>query len=79
MIKFIAEKSTFLYRDSTGREHYRGAVVADTCAELAGVTVIGNVELEFGSVALCADGELCMLDSEGTWHKKDGTAVTADE
>ena len=79
MIKFIAEKSTFLYRDTVGREHYRGAVVADTCAELAGVTVIGSVELGFGSVALCADGELCVLDSEGVWHKKDGTAVTANE
>lgn len=79
MIKFIAEKSTFLYRDTVGREHYRGAVVADTCAELAGVTELGNVVFDFGSVALCADGELCVLDSEGVWHKKDGTAVTANE
>lgn len=79
MVKFIAEKSTFLYRDSTGREHYRGAVVADTCAELAGVTVIRNVVLGFGSVALCGkDGEVCMLMSDGKWYKQStGTEVTA--
>ena len=79
MIKFIVEKSTFLYRDSTGREHYRGAVVADTCAELAGVTVIGTVVLEFGTVALAGkDGEACMLMSDGKWYKQStGTEVTA--
>lgn len=79
MVKFIAEKSTFLYRDTVGREHYRGAVVADTCAELAGVTIIGSVELGFGSVALCGkDGEVCMLMSDGKWYKQStGTEVTA--
>lgn len=74
MKKLIPERSI-----RTGSGKYQAAVYSDTAAELAGVTEIDGVALDCGSVALCADGELCVLDSEGVWHKKDGTAVTANE
>ena len=57
---------------------YISEVYADTWAELAGVTELDGVELDSGSIAYTADGELCVLDSAGVWHKKDGTAVTTN-
>lgn len=58
---------------------YISEVYADTWAELAGVTELDGVELDSGSVAFTADGELCTLDSAGVWHKKDGGAITDSE
>ena len=42
---------------------YFAMLYADTWAELEGVTSAGGVE----------------LDSEGVWHKKDGTAVSSND
>lgn len=71
MIKLIIERSI-----SRGGGVYLGQLYADTYAELAGVTTADGVTLDSGSLALTADGEVCVLDSEGVWHKKDGTAIT---
>lgn len=79
MIKFLKGQSRFLYRDATGKEHFEGVLICDTSAELAGVTEIDGAVLDFGSVALAVrEGEMCVLDSAGTWYKQsDGSEVTA--
>lgn len=64
---------------ATGSGKYREQLYADTASELAGVTEIDGEILDCGSAAICADGELCLLDSAGVWHKKDGTVVTAND
>lgn len=73
MVKLIPEKSM---RCENGK--YMGTLYADTWAELEGVTAAGGVELAPGSGALTADGEACVLDSAGAWHKKDGTVIGND-
>lgn len=76
MVKMIAERSTFLARGKDGKEHFRAQLIADDSAELVGVTGQGDKVFEFGSIALTADGEACMLKSDGTWHKlSDGSEV----
>lgn len=79
MIKFLKGQSRFLYRDATGKEHFEAMLVCDTAAELAGVTEVDGAVLDFGSVALAVrEGEMCVLDSAGTWYKQsDGSEVTA--
>ena len=79
MIKFSKGQSRFLYRDTAGKEHFEAMLVCDTAAELAGVTEIDGAVLDFGSVALAVrEGEMCVLDSEGTWYKQsDGSEVQA--
>ena len=72
--KLIPERSI-----RTGVNRYLAEVYADTYAELEGVTELDGVVLDSGSLAHTADGELCTLDSFGVWHKKDGTAVTAND
>ena len=54
-------------------------MICDTSAELAGVTEIDGAVTDFGSVALAVrEGEMCVLDSAGTWYKQsDGSEVTA--
>lgn len=80
MIKVLTDKSLYLYRDTDGKQHFRAEIVCDTCSELVGVTDYDGIYFDFGSVALVAkDGELCILDSEGVWYKKDGTEVTAND
>lgn len=75
--KLIPERSI-----RTDVNKYLAEVYSDTWAELAGVTELDGVTLDSGSLAYTADGELCVFDSEGVWHKKDGSAiaeVTADD
>lgn len=74
MVKLIPERS--IRNPENGR--YFSELFADTYAELAGVTVVSGVRLDSGSLAYTADGEACVLDSFDVWHKKDGTAVTAN-
>lgn len=74
MKKLIPEKS--VKNNENGK--YLATLYADTYAELAGVTELDGVTLDSGSQALTADGEACVLDSAGVWHKKDGTAVSAN-
>lgn len=74
MKKLIPGKS--VKNDDNGK--YFATLYADTYAELAGVTELDGVTLDSGSLALTADGEACVLDSAGVWHKKDGTAVSGN-
>lgn len=63
MIKMLTDKSI-----RTGVNKYRAQLVADTAEELEGVTIVDGVTLDFGSVAMTADGKRCMLGSGGTWY-----------
>lgn len=63
MKKVLTDKSIYI-RDNL----YRAQLIADTAAELTGVTVVDGIALDFGSTAITADGKLLMLDSAGEWH-----------
>lgn len=77
MIKMLIEQSI---KTSEDGRRYRAQLVADTAAELAGVTGIGGITLDFGSVAMTADGKRCMIGSDGTWHDlSDGGAISPAE
>lgn len=74
MIEVTREKS--VYKDGS----VLAILTSDTSSELAGVTEVGGKLLHFGSFAIIAkEGEVCLFDSDGKWHKSDGTEVTADE
>lgn len=79
MIKMMADKSIRTGTDTNGKPHYRAQLVADTAAELAGVTEQDGVVWDFGSVALTADGKALMLDSSRVWHDiSDGSEVSGN-
>ena len=75
----IPEKSQYIKRDSNGREHWHAALIADTTAELVGVTGLRNTIFEQGSAAVCIkNAEVCVLGSDNKWYKQsDGSEVTA--
>ena len=79
MIKLLTDRSLYITRSADSKQHVRAEIIADTCAELAGVTEIDGVVFDFGSVALVAkDGEVCVLASDSKWYKQStGTEVTA--
>lgn len=75
MIKRIPERST-----SMANGKWQAQLTADTAAELGGVTRVGDMELDAHSVALTADGKLCMLGSGGVWHDMgDGSEIAPPE
>lgn len=77
MIEMMTDRSIFRHSDSAGKPHYRAELIADTAAELAGVTEQGGVVWDFGSIALTADGKALMLDSSRVWHDiSDGSEVS---
>ena len=78
MIKLIPENSRYVGKTAQGRNIIMAQLISDTCAELAGVTEADGQVCGFGSIALAVtDGELCVLDSSGIWHKQsNGAAVT---
>lgn len=79
MIEIITEKSIYRSRDTNGKPHYRAQLIADTAEELSGVMEIGGVVLDFGSIALTADGKALMLDSSSIWHDlSDGSEVSGN-
>ena len=79
MIEMMTDRSIFRHSDSAGKPHYRAELIADTAAELAGVTEQGGIVWDFGSVALTADGKVLMLGSDSVWHDlSDGSAITAE-
>lgn len=79
MIEMMTDRSIFRYRSADGKPHYRAQLIADTAEEMSGVMEIGGVALDFGSVALTADGKALMLGSDSVWHDlSDGTAITAE-
>ena len=67
MIEMMTDRSIYRYRSADGKPHYRAQLIADTAAELAGVTEQGGVVWDFGSTALTADGKSLLLDSAGVW------------
>lgn len=78
-IKMMVDKSIFEHRDALGKPHYRAQLIADTAAELAGVTEQGGIVWDFGSIALTADGKSCLLGTDGVWHDlSDGTEVSGN-
>ena len=77
MIKMMVEKSIYRGSDINGKTHYRAQLIADTAAELAGVTEQDGVVWDFGSIALTADGKSLLLDSGGVWKDlSDGSEVS---
>lgn len=78
-IEMMTDRSVYRYRSADGKPHYRAEIIADTVAELAGVTEQGGIAWDFGSIALTADGKVLMLGSDRVWHDlADGTAITAE-
>ena len=78
MIKMMTDKSVLMNYDGS-TPHYRAQLIADTAAELAGVTEQGGVVWDFGSIALTADGKTLMLDSSRVWHDiSDGSEVSGN-
>lgn len=76
-IKMMTDKSVYACRDNNGKPHYRAQLIADTAAELAGVTEQGGVVWDFGSTALTADGKSLLLNSHGVWKDlSDGSEVS---
>ena len=67
-IKMMTDKSVYACRDNNGKPHYRAQLIADTAAELAGVTEQGGVAWDFGSIAHAVDdAQILRLDSSGDW------------
>jgi hypothetical protein len=68
MIKMIKERSVYLRRNADDKEEYRAQLIADTAAELAGVTEVGGNVLDFGSIAHAVnDAQILRLNSSGDW------------
>lgn len=79
MIKIIEQRSYYTGEEINGKGVLRAELIADTAAELAGVTEVGGNKLDFGSIALTADGKALMLDSSSTWHDiSDGSEVSGN-
>lgn len=78
MIKLIKVEDSVT--SDSGDLQILAILASDTAAELVGVTELEGAALSFGTLALAVrDGEVCALDSEGTWHKQsDGSEVAAD-
>jgi hypothetical protein len=76
MIHILFDRSKYLSRRADGKQLLRAELIADTAAELEGITEVGENVLVFGSTALTADGKALMLASDSTWHDlSDGSEV----
>lgn len=79
MIHILFDRSKYLSRRADGKQELRAELIADTAAELAGVTEVGGNVLDFGSVALTADGKSLLFDSGGVWKDlSDGSEVSGN-
>ena len=79
MIKIIEERSYYTGEEVDGKGVLRAELIADTAAELAGVTEQDGVVWDFGSIALTADGKSLLLDSGGVWRDlSDGSEVSGN-
>ena len=77
MIKIIEERSYYTGEEVSGKGVLRAELIADTAAELADVTEVGGNVLDFGSIALTADGKSLLLDSGSVWKDlSDGSEVS---
>lgn len=82
MIEMMTDRSIFRHSDNNGKPHYRAQLIADTAAELAGVTEQGGVVWDFGSIAHAVDdAQILQLDSSGDWiiQTGDNAGKTVDE
>lgn len=68
MIKIIEERSYYTGEEVDSKGILRAELIADTAAELAGVTEVGGNVLDFGSIAHAVDdAQILRLDSSGDW------------
>ena len=68
MIKIIEERSYYTGEEVDGKGVLRAELIADTAAELAGVTEVGGNKLDFGSIAHAIDdAQILRLDSSSDW------------
>ena len=82
MIKIIEERSYYTGEEVNGKGVLRAELIADTAAELAGVTEVGGNVLDFGSIAHAVDdAQILRLDSSGDWviQTGDDAGQTVDE
>lgn len=79
MIKIIEKRSYYTGEEVSGKGVLRAELIADTAAELTGVTEVGGNVLDFGSIALTADGKSLLLNSSGVWKDlSDGSEVSGN-
>lgn len=68
MITILFDRSKYLSRRADGKQFLRAELIADTAAELDGVTEVGENVLVFGSIAHAVDDAVILrLDSSGDW------------
>lgn len=83
-VNIIMEKSTFTGRDSSGKEHYRAVMLADTTDELPPREWNGIVLEQGSSITSIGEGAEYMMNSAGAWVRQGGGGsslpeVTADD
>ncbi|MBQ2212805.1 MAG: hypothetical protein II410_07970, partial [Ruminococcus sp.] len=62
------ERSYYTGEEINGKGVLRAELIADTAAELTGVTEVGGNVLDFGSIAHAVDdAQILRLDSSGDW------------
>lgn len=68
MIRILFDRSKYLSRRADGKQELRAELIADTAAELEGVTEVGGNVLVFGSIAHAVeDAQILRLDSSNDW------------
>jgi hypothetical protein len=68
MIKIIEKRSYYTGEEVNGKGVLRAQLIADTAAELTGVTEVGGNKLDFGSIAHAVDdAQILRLNSSGDW------------
>lgn len=68
MIKIVEKRSYYTGEEVNGKGVLRAELIADTAAELAGVTEVGGNALDYGSIAHAIDdAQILRLDSNGDW------------
>lgn len=68
MIKIIEKRSYYTGEEVNGKGVLRAELIADTAAELAGVTEVGGNVLDFGSIAHAVnDAQILRYNSSGDW------------
>lgn len=73
MIKIIEQRSYYTGEEVNGKGVLRAELIADTAAELTGVTEVGGNVLDFGSIAHAIDdAQILRLDSNGDWVMQTG-------
>lgn len=68
-VNIIMEKSTFTGRDSSGKEHYRAVLLADTTDELPAREWNGIVLEQGSSITSIGEGAEYMMNSSGEWKE----------